>query len=346
MSWSDILEHEDVIEAFRRAVSRGRLASTFLFIGPAGIGKRTVAQKLAQALLCETTCEDSLELCGECPSCLQVQAGTHPDLEFVRRPPEKAFIPLELFIGDKEHRNREGLCHRIALKPMRGRRKIAVIDDADYLNVAGANCLLKTLEEPPPRSVIILIGTSTQRQLPTIRSRSQIVRFRPLGHESVEQLLLKNELVEAADEANALAALSEGSIQQALALSDPELREFRDAFMRMLPDVAGDSVEVAKAVMRFVEAAGKDAPLKRARLKLIAQWGMSYFRIAMRDGAADASGPLDCEQAADLAERCMDVVQHVDANANLTSVVEAWIDDLARRIDARLTAVAPVAARR
>ena len=76
---------------------------------------------------------------------------------------------------------REGLCHDIALKPFRGGRKIAIIDDADYLNQEGANCLLKTLEEPPEKSVIILIGTSQQRQLPTIRSRCQIVRFAPLS---------------------------------------------------------------------------------------------------------------------------------------------------------------------
>ncbi len=68
---------------------------------------------------------------------------------------------------------REGLCHDIALKPFMGGRKVAIIDDADDLNEEGANCLLKTLEEPPPHSVLILIGTSAERQLPTIRSRAR-----------------------------------------------------------------------------------------------------------------------------------------------------------------------------
>ena len=85
---------------------------------------------------------------------------------------------------------REGLCYDIALKPYSGRRKVAIIDDADYLNKEGANCLLKTLEEPPPKSLLILIGTSEQRQLPTIRSRCQIVRFQPLPEQDVAELLL------------------------------------------------------------------------------------------------------------------------------------------------------------
>ncbi len=169
-----------MVEQFRRALARGRLASSFLFAGPEGIGKRTFALKLAQAMLCTTRPEETLDPCGTCPSCVQVAAGTHPDLHLVGKPEDKSFIPLELLIGDREHRRREGLCHNIGLKPYLGGRKIAMIDDADYLNAEGANSLLKTLEEPPPRSVLILIGTSPAKQLPTIRSRCQLIRFRPL----------------------------------------------------------------------------------------------------------------------------------------------------------------------
>ena len=286
--------------------------------------------KLAQSLLCESETSGSLEMCDTCPSCVQVLAGTHPDVEVVSKPADKAFIPLDMFIGDKEHRNREGLCHRIALKPMRGRRKIAIIDDADHLNAEGANCLLKTLEEPPPNSVIILIGTSQQRQLPTIRSRSQIVRFQPLSEESVQRLLLDNRLVETADEARDLASLSGGSVQQALALRDPEVRDFRDWFQRNLPDVAGGSVDFAKQVMQFVESAGKDAPPKRVRLRTIAMWGVEHYRQQMHAAVAANDDAWRVERNIDLADRCLNVVKHIDSNANLTSVTEAWIDDLSR----------------
>ena len=99
------------------------------------------------------------------------------NLILIEKPADKSTIPLAAFLGDDSRRMREGLCHDIALKPFMGGRKVAIIDDADYLNEESANCLLKTLEEPPPNSLLILIGTSADKQLPTILSRSQIVPF-------------------------------------------------------------------------------------------------------------------------------------------------------------------------
>jgi DNA polymerase-3 subunit delta' len=322
MSWSEIREHQPIVDAFRRAAARGRLASTFLFVGPPGVGKRTFALKLAQALLCERNPETQLEPCGDCWSCLHLAAGTHPDLELVNKPADKAFIPVATFIGDDEHRNREGLRQRIALKPMRGRRKVAIIDDADYLNQEGANCLLKTLEEPPPRSVIILIGTSVLRQLPTIRSRSQIVRFAPLSNDSVERLLLEKQLVENRADAAELARLSDGSIERALALADPEVREFRASLLESLGAQPLDSVTLAKTVGTFVDAAGKEAPPRRERLKQVMGWSADFYRSAMW------RGDIDTEIAADSLEWCVEAAQFVDANANQTTLIDAWLSRL------------------
>ena len=116
MSWHGVCGHDGVVERFRRALARGRLASSFLFAGPEGIGKRTFALKLAQGLLCERRPEEALDPCEECPGCLQVAAGSHPDVALVSKPKDKSFLPLELLIGDKEHRMRQGLCRSIALK--------------------------------------------------------------------------------------------------------------------------------------------------------------------------------------------------------------------------------------
>lgn len=344
MPWNDVLGHDPIIERFRRTVAAGRLASTFLFVGPAGIGKRTFATKFAQALLCETNPESVLDPCGHCPSCQQVFAGTHPDLSVVSKPDDKSFIPLDLLIGDNEHRLREGLCHDIALKPFSGGRKIAIIDDADYLNQEGANCLLKTLEEPPPQSVIILIGTSEHRQLPTIRSRSQVVRFLPLATDTVKQLLMRHKLVEKDSEAAELADLSGGSLQQALEFLDPDVRDFRGRWFDFLANPSANVFEFAKELSSFVDAAGKDAPPRRLRMKQVARWGAEFFRALMArlegspaelDSLLDravtraAQGSHDVDSATASLERCFDAHAQVEANANQATLIECWLDDLA-----------------
>src|SRR5208337_765045 len=109
-----------------------------------------------------------LDACDACPACIQVDAGSHPDYHFAAKPPEALEFPIDLM--------RE-VCGGFALKSARGRGKVIVIDDADDLNEESANCFLKTLEEPPPRSLLILIGSSLDRQLPTILSRCHAVRF-------------------------------------------------------------------------------------------------------------------------------------------------------------------------
>src|SRR5262249_37494205 len=151
----------------------------------------------------------------------------------------------------------QSLLFNLALRPFRGRRKIAVIDDADFLNQEGANCLLKTLEEPPPLSVLILIGTSADRQLPTIRSRAQIVRFRSLDDKLVARLLVEQQLVSDANEAQRLAAYSGGSLTKAAELADPQLWAFRKELLSQLVQSPLPSVAVAQMMLKFIDEAGK-----------------------------------------------------------------------------------------
>src|SRR4051812_3211000 len=232
MAWQNLAGHDEIADRFRHAIAQGRLASTFLFVGPEGIGKRSFAVCLAQALLCETRDPKLLDPCGHCPACLQVKAGTHPDFLFVRRPTGKSFIPLGLLKGDEpDYPIRQSLLCNLSLRPFCGGRKIAIIDDADFLNVEGANCMLKTLEEPPPQSVLILIGTSPDRQLPTIRSRAQIVRFQSLETATVANLLLSQKVVSDEKEAARLAAFSGGSLARAAELANPELWTFRSGLL-------------------------------------------------------------------------------------------------------------------
>src|SRR5262245_5025432 len=99
MAWKGILGHDAIVSKFERALGRGRLASTFLFVGPSGIGKRAFAEKVAQALLCPHSPPNRLDSCGTCDSCVQVAHRTHPDLHVVEKPADKSSIPLALFVG-------------------------------------------------------------------------------------------------------------------------------------------------------------------------------------------------------------------------------------------------------
>jgi len=349
MAWQGIIGHDEVVERFRRTMARSRLASTFLFVGPPGVGKRTFALKLAQSLLCDTRPPELLDPCGSCASCVQVRAGTHPDVDIISKPADKSSIPVSELIGDEGKRGREGLCHRIALKPFKGGKRIAIIDDADALNEEGANALLKTLEEPPPQSLLILIGTSADQQLPTIRSRSQIVRFRPLEKSTVADLLLREQSASDANVAAQAAALSGGSLERARDLADPELWTFRDTLLNQLAQPSIASVELGKRVNAFVDEAGKDASARRSRARQVIGFAVEFYRQLIRalaglESSGDdslgrkvqrtaAAWQGDEETAVGCLDRCLMALAHIDRNANQATLIESWADDLGRIVE-------------
>lgn len=198
--------HQRVCDFLRTAVANDRLPHALLFAGADGVGKRSVALALAAWLLCEVDADDA---CGECAACRQVAAGSHPDLHV-----------LTIASGKKEigvDRARE-VKHFTQLRPLRGSVKIAVINDAHMLTVAAQNALLKTLEEPPGHSLLILVANNPDALLPTVRSRCQRVQFTPLPTDAVIDILTRDHgLTPSA--AQQLAALAEGSPGRALALS-------------------------------------------------------------------------------------------------------------------------------
>jgi DNA polymerase-3 subunit delta' len=247
--------------------------------------------------------------------------------------------------GDDTYPVEQSLVFNLAMRPYYGGRKVAIVDDADYLNLAGANGLLKTLEEPPPGSILILISTSADRQLPTIRSRAQIIRFQPLAESIVANLLLKNQIVGDPAVAQRLAAFSGGSLARAAELAgDPEMFAFRNTLLKQLSQAPVRSVALAQTITKFVDEAGKEAPARRARLRSVIGFTVDFFRQAIRElagleGEGDAElrsaarraarhGGWDIETAGEAAQRSLEALAHIDRNANLHTVVEAWLDDL------------------
>ncbi len=337
--WQSIQAHDQVVDHFRRSLAAGRLASSYLFLGPAGIGKRTFAEQLAKNLLCASPRAANLEAtCDSCESCRLLAAGNHPDLDLVGLPAGKRELPVGLFIGDREHRNQAGLCHNVALRPRLGRRRVAIIDDADQLNTESANCLLKTLEEPPPGAVLILIGTNRAAQLPTILSRTQVIRFAPLPTEVVRQLLLEQELITDPSAASRLAEISGGSLRRAVALSDPDLDSIQQQLEQQLAPGRLQCHPLAASLTAFVQQAGKEAHQRRGRMRLILQLASQHFRQQLRAacGLTPPAGSTPAtavtwgpETAVAAVDRCLEAEIELDRNANQNTLLECWLDDLA-----------------
>jgi DNA polymerase III subunit delta' len=339
MAWQGIEGHDAIAARFVAAHGRGRIAGAYLFVGPAGVGKGTFALALARSLVCQAP-RPGLVACGACASCVQALAGSHPDIDVVRKPEDKAVIPLELFIGDDEHRMREGLCWRILLRPALGGRKVAIIMDADHLHEEAANCLLKTLEEPPDSAAIILVGTALERQLPTIRSRCQLIRFDPLPAEAVRRVIEAESQAAAVplDDAalGAIAVAAGGSLERARLLLDPDIAAFRERLRQLLARRPLHGVDLSRDTTAFVDAAGKDAPPRRARLRVALETTLEIFRAAVRlsagpaspvaapEHAAVAAWAADPDAAAAAATCTLDALDAIDRNANLNVLVDAW----------------------
>lgn len=338
MSWKHIHGHDQWIQRFQRIVANGRLAHSYLFVGPDGVGKKLFARELGKALLCESRPDRQAPLlaCDQCDSCRMVDAGTHPDHIYVRRPEDKNEMSVELM---------RNLCREFSLKPSRGKGKVAILDDADDLNPESANCFLKTLEEPPPGSVFFLIGTSRDKQMPTILSRCQVIRFAPLPDDLLEDLTSKHGVNEQ-EARSRLVQLSGGSIGQAMRLADPELWRFRNQLLDLLAASPLDVVKAGKLWHSYVETAGKEMPLQRALCLRVIRLVVAFLREAL---ALSAGGQIRTddnqeitrlrqicsqysqERLIELIDRCLDAEVQVERYLQLPLVIEALIDSFCER---------------
>ncbi|MEO8601827.1 MAG: DNA polymerase III subunit delta' [bacterium] len=233
-----------------------RLAHALLFLGPPGIGKALVAQRLTARLACTTG--GSAAPCGECDGCRQVLAGSHPDLMLIGAPGKTKKGAQKKEIGIEQAR---ALKHFIQLQPVTAARKMAIVDDADRLSLAAQNALLKTLEEPPGQALLLLVTASPGALLSTVRSRCQRVAFRPLPTALVGELLVESGL--SVDEAAHLAGLADGSPGRALSLRATWRDSDRDEVLGALAALQGGRYA---SVLAMSNALGKTEPETAARL--------------------------------------------------------------------------------
>ncbi len=243
MPFSSIIGHDRPVDILKRALANDALAHAYLFSGEPGIGKRLTAYALAAALNCEAPGPGGG--CGACPACSRVAGGIHPDVRVVM--PESRDEQLLSTLSNKEiekasdeikidqiRRAQES----ISLRPSEGRKKILIVDGAETMNEASQNAFLRTLEEPPGDSLIILITAMPQSLLPTIRSRCQALVFQPLPrHTLAEVIREKRGLSE--EDAWFIAALSRGSLGRALAMDVQKEKTEREQFLALRDGLAG-----------------------------------------------------------------------------------------------------------
>jgi DNA polymerase-3 subunit delta' len=300
MPLATIVGHAPIVALLRGAVSRDRVPQSLLFAGPEGVGKRAVALALAQAVNCpiRRTAKPpaiNADACGKCPTCERIARGTHSDVVVLDRG-EDSIIKLKIL--------RERVLDLIGYRPFEGARRVFIIA-ADDLREDGQDALLKTLEEPPPSAMLILISAYPDSLSQTVQSRCRRLRFGPLAERDVARVLVSAAGVERAA-AGALAAASGGSIARALAEQQGDLGDDRAAafgVIRAAGRSVGDQLKASAALAKH-DSDRRDREALSARLDVL--------RSLLRDLAALAAKRPDLVQNGDVADDLRGVSSRFD----------------------------------
>jgi DNA polymerase-3 subunit delta' len=273
MNFSSIIGHDRAIGILKRALANDALAHAYLFAGESGIGKRTTALALAAALNCSAPLPEGG--CGSCAACHRVAAGSHPDVLVIM--PESEDEQLLSTLSKREAGKASDRIkieqvrqaqERLSLKAFEGRKKVLIIDGAETMTDEASNAFLKTLEEPPGDSLIIMITSLPQGLLATIRSRCQAIAFPPLPRKVLAGVLQEKRGL-GAEDAWFLAALSRGSIGRAMDMNIEEERKTREEFLSVLDGLGGMPPH---EVLAMAEGIAKDRDGFERLIEIAIEW--------------------------------------------------------------------------
>ncbi len=260
--FADILGNEYLKEMLVRLRTGGRMPNAMLFAGPDGVGKRLFAIEIARSFVCRSGGDDLV--CGVCPACIRAGQFEFPRTEdkdaykkVIRsnHPDVGTVVAANRLIAVDAIRDLETEAH---FRPYEGTARTFIIDDADKMNDASSNALLKTLEEPAPTTHLILITSRPETLLPTIRSRCQIFRFAPVEIEKIEQFLVLKGFDQSS--ARLAAGVSQGSVGMALTVDAADLRGRRKELLGVIKDafLSHDRLSLLRASEKLNEAKNKE----------------------------------------------------------------------------------------
>ena len=374
MSLLEVKHQGGAQRLIQRAMQRRRVPHAYLFHGPDGVGKEMLALGLAQVLLCSRPAEigvdaaeqdsvgvDRLRVgCGECEDCHALGTQVHPDLHLIYRqlgrehpdPVVRRRKALRISIDVLRH----FVIQKVGLTPARGRAKVFIIREADRMAAPAQNALLKTLEEPPSATVIILLAGAADQLLPTTRSRCQVVRFDALPTTFVRAKLVELVPDLPAEQVDWYARYSEGSLGRAVQSSADDLFELNGRVVEGLSQLTGRRGDVlVEAWTEEAKSLGEcyrkrdpdisDTEARQRGLKSVFQLAATWYADLLRFESGDSTGVVnaglsaqveragrrfDVERATDAIGRIVRAERQLDLNANAQLCVETLLSDLAR----------------
>ncbi|MHC4489401.1 MAG: DNA polymerase III subunit [Planctomycetota bacterium] len=363
MSFKEIFCQDRAVDILQRAFASGKWAHAYIFAGLEGVGKFKTACEWASLLLCNNPVieNDFADSCGSCHSCRLLEAGSHPDfnsvykelLEFTKDNKGRK-TPVELPIDVI----REFLIAKVSTRPTLSQRKVFVVSEAEKLNPASQNCLLKVLEEPPEYCCIILLCTRLERLLPTTKSRCQTIRFGPIDEDRIVEKLSQIGIEE--KQAQYFARLAQGSLGAAcwwakLELADADLYETKRELVSSL--VSYEFADALDLAHRFLEDRKKIAAvwaeldkttsktdINRRAAKSLVQIIISALHDTMtlnvtptkeainfdqKELIEKLAGRFDTEQSAEKISDCYKILRWIESGVNEKLIFEQLLLNLA-----------------
>jgi len=337
MSFATFIGNEHIRGGLQRALRNNSLPHAYIFYGPEGVGKRTLALILAKSLNCLNLKDDS---CDECRSCRKIDKGLHPDVRLLL-PGGKVSLSIDQMRGE--------IRRTIYLKPLEGRKRVYIIDEAEKMTPEAANSLLKTLEEPPPAALLILLTTSYPSLLPTIRSRCQALRFSSISREDIREFLIKR-CGSTMEKASYISELAEGSLGKASTM-DPQLIADQQKEMVSLAGLllnGGNLREILEEASRFAREKSEKREREKMEAKLLSLAGVFRDLMILSSGGdrellinksnkeelASLAKKVDKEDALHIVEEVYQALVALRRNANRKLLAEALflhINQIARR---------------